>query len=93
MRAYSQVMSSDVMTADRWHRAATRHVRLKAAIRTKAAILQAALEEAAATNDLKSLVAVIARCNRNARRQQQIDKVIARHERRYLINVKNRNRH
>ena len=81
------------MTADRWHRVAARHVRLKASIRTKAAALQSDLEKATGANDLKALVSVIARCNLIARRQQQIDKVIARHARRYVINVKNRSRH
>jgi hypothetical protein len=86
-------MSTDVMTADRWHRVAARHVRLKAFIGAKAAALQAELERATETNDLVKLVSVIARCNSNARRQQQLHRVMARHARRYLINVKNRNRH
>ena len=76
-------MSTDVMTADRWHRVAARHVKLKAAMGAKAT----------ATNDLSGLVSVIARCNHNARRLQQIDKVMARHARRYLINVKIQNQH
>ena len=81
------------MTADRWHRVAARHVKLKAAIGAKAAALQTDLEKATATNDLKGLVSVIARCNHNVRRLQQIDKVIARHARRYLINVKIQHQH
>jgi DNA-binding protein YbaB len=86
-------MSTDVMTADRWHRVAARHVKLKAAIGAKAAALQADLEKATATNDLSGLVSVIARCNHNVRRLQQIDRVMARHARRYLINVKIQNQH
>ena len=81
------------MTADRWHRVAARHVRLKAVIGAKAAALQADLVKATATNDLKGLVSVIARCNHNVRRLQQIDRVMARHARRYLINVKIQNQH
>ena len=86
-------MSTDVMTADRWHRVAARHVKLKAAMGAKAAALQADLEKATATNNLTGLVSVIARCNHNARRLQQIDKGMARHSRRYLINVKIQNQH
>jgi hypothetical protein len=86
-------MSTDVMTADRWHRVAARHVRLKATIAAKAAALQADLEKTTATNDLSGLVSVVARCNHNARRLQQIDRVMARHARRYLINVKIQNQH
>jgi hypothetical protein len=86
-------MSTDVMTADRWHRVAARHVKLKAAIRAKAADLQADLEKATATNDLIGLVSVIARSNHNVRRLRQMDKVMARHARRYLINVKIQNQH
>ena len=81
------------MTADRWHRVAARHVRLKATIAAKAAALRADLERATATNDLKGLVSVIARCNHNARRLHQIDKIMARHARRYLINVKIQHQH
>jgi hypothetical protein len=40
------------LTADRWHRTAARHLKFKAAIRAKAAALQADLEKATATNDL-----------------------------------------
>jgi DNA-binding protein YbaB len=86
-------MSTDVMTADRWHRVAARHVKLKTALGAKAAALQTDLEKAATANDLKGLVAVIARCNHNVKRLQQIEKVIARHMRRYLINVKIQKRH
>jgi hypothetical protein len=81
------------MTADRWHRGATRHIKLKASIETRAAALQSALEKATSANDLKALASVIARCNHIAKRKQQIHKVMARHARRYLINVKNQNRH
>jgi hypothetical protein len=86
-------MSTDVMTADRWHRVAARHVKLKTALSAKAAALQADLERAAAVNDLQGLVSVIARCNHNVKRLQQIDKVMARHMRRYRINVKIQKRH
>ena len=85
-------MSSDVMTADRWHRVATRHIKLKAAIASKAVGLQAALEKVTRSNDLEGLVSLIARCNRNVKRLQRMDKIMARHARRYLINVKIRNR-
>ncbi len=59
----------------------------------RAAAIQADLEKATATNDLKALVSVIARCNHNVRRLQQLDKAMARHARRYLINVKIQNHH
>ena len=81
------------MTADRWHRVAARHVRLKTALVAKAAALQADLKKATATNDLQGMVSVIARCNHNVKRLQQIDKVMARHSRRYRINVKIQNQH
>ena len=81
------------MTADRWHRVAARHVKLRTAIGAKTAALQADLEKATAANDLIGLVSVIARCNHNVRRKQQIDRVMARHARRYLINVKIQNQH
>lgn len=81
------------MTADRWHRVAARHVRLKAALGAKAAALQADLVKATATKDLKGLASIIARCNHNVRRLQQIDKAMARHARRYLINVRIQNQH
>lgn len=81
------------MTAERWHRVATRHMKLKAALGARAAALQADLEKAAAANDLKGLASVVARCNHNVRRLHQMDRVMARHARRYRVNVKIQNQH
>jgi CTP synthase (UTP-ammonia lyase) len=86
-------MSTDIMTAERWHRVAARHMRLKAAMTAKAVALQADLQKAAATHDLKGLASVVARCNHNVRRLHQMDRVMARHARRYRVNVKIQNQH
>jgi hypothetical protein len=86
-------MSTDVMSAERWHRVAARHMRLKALMTTKSTALQADLQKAAASQDLKELASVIARCNHNVRRLHQMDRVMARHARRYRVNAKIQHKH